>query len=101
MGNAAADAFTVNFPSVTAGTEALFAGTKIIDDITDQLERDAERSLSFWEDSAKEQYFISKRKWDVAINEMTMVLGGAGKVLNQISDNYRGTENRNANMWEK
>jgi early secretory antigenic target protein ESAT-6 len=100
MGNAA-DAFTVNFPSVTTGTEALFAGTKIIDDITDILERDAERCLAFWEDNAKEQYFISKRKWDVAINEMTMVLGGAGQVLNEISDNYRGTENRNANLWAK
>ncbi|HEV8557090.1 MAG TPA: hypothetical protein VGR06_11920 [Actinophytocola sp.] len=101
MGNAAADAFIVNFPSVTAGTEALFAGTKIIDDITDQLERDAERCLDFWKDTAKDQYYVSKRKWDVAINEMTMVLGGAGKVLNKISDNYKGTENKNASLWEK
>jgi early secretory antigenic target protein ESAT-6 len=97
----AADAFTVNFPSVTTATEAVMAATKLIDQITDQLEGDAERSLSFWEDTARDMYYVSKKKWDTAINEMTMVLGMSGQVLNDINDNYKGTESKNSMLWEK
>jgi len=95
------DAFTVNFPSVATASEAIFQATKIIDDITDQLEGNAERSLSYWVDTAQEQYVGAKRTWDIAINEMTKVLGGAGTVLNEIHDNYRRTEVVNASAWEK
>ena len=63
------------------------------------MESSVERSLNDWTGDAKEQYYVSKAKWNAAAQEMTMHFDQARQTLLTISDNYGSTEQRHAKLW--
>jgi WXG100 family type VII secretion target len=63
------------------------------------MEASVERSLNEWTGSAKDQYYISKAKWNAAAQEMTAHFDQARQTLATIHENYGTTEQRHVKLW--
>jgi len=94
-------AFIVDFRSMNSCADAIKQASKIINDITNDLEGGAAKSLAYWEDTAKDAYIIAKANWDQACLEMNSVLNSSSNTLLTINDNFIRTETGNTAMWNK
>jgi len=93
------DAFTVDFRSMDSCAGAIRQASKLIDDVTNDLEGRVSKALAYWEASSKEAYNTAKRNWDQACREMNQVLNQSSKGMGNILENYIRTEGVNTALF--
>lgn len=64
-----------------------------------ELETYAGQHMAEWTGAAKEQYEVSKQRWNAAADQMAVCLANASQSLFNISDAYGTAEQRQAQIW--
>ncbi len=101
MATDAQNAFTVNFISMQNCADAIREASKLIDDITNDLERLVTKALDYWQESAKQEYLTAKSNWEAAIGQMSGLLNTSSRSMNLIHDNFLTANRNNTLMWQK
>jgi WXG100 family type VII secretion target len=83
-----------------AAANALVTATETIDAELNQLELRCQNELDSWRGAASAQYWVHKREWDAAINEMHSMLGmSVAPTVSRISQNYQDNEDLVERSW--
>jgi WXG100 family type VII secretion target len=94
--------FGMNFGPVLMHAQDLLQYTVQIDKFTNELEAQVAPMVAeggSWDGAAKRQYQTEKKNWDDAIRRMKNNLAGMGATLNNVHDNTKTTENKNAGLF--
>lgn len=91
--------YQFNFGAADQTRDQMATITKRIQTMLEELHSNVQGSLQNWESSAREQYNVSKQKWDAAAAEMPKCLNRAEVSLQEISNGYLKVEHTGAGMW--
>jgi 6 kDa early secretory antigenic target len=89
----------VHYNHVDNVGDALDAGTASIQRMLDNLETAIAPLKASWAGSAREQYDVSKRRWDAAVADMHVLLGNSSGVLHDMKHAYQRTDLNLAMRW--
>lgn len=93
----------MSFGANFAGGDSVIANMgqiqQLINNALQDLDQNAQASLSVWDSDAKEQYKECKRIWDARAAEMPAKLQIASTILQRIFDDIRRTEAQNTARW--
>lgn len=93
------DGLIVNHGSLDQAAADLSAAVRNIDARMNQLENELAPLQSDWTGQAKEQYAISKNRWNTAIYEMLTLLGQTSTSVAQSNQDYIDADRRGANSF--
>lgn len=93
------DGLVVNHAALDQAAQDLSTAVKGIDERMNRLESELAPLQSEWTGQAKEQYAISKQKWNTAIYEMLQLLGQTSSSVAQSNTEYIAADRRGANSF--
>jgi early secretory antigenic target protein ESAT-6 len=93
------DGLVVNHAALDQAAQDLSAAVRGIDTRMNQLEDELAPLQSEWTGQAKEQYAISKARWNTAIYEMLTLLGQTSSSVAQSNADYISADARGANSF--
>ncbi len=93
------DGLIVNHGALDQAAADLSAAVRNIDSRMNQLENELAPLQSDWTGQAKEQYAISKNRWNTAIYEMLTLLGQTSTSVAQSNQDYIDADRRGANSF--
>lgn len=94
------DNLYVDHSSLDSIVSDLKAAVNAIESRMGELEKDLNPLQEQWIGSAKDQYQISKAKWDQAINEMQQLLADTAMTVDSSNTEYIAADNRGAKSFE-
>ncbi len=93
------DGLVVNHAALDQAAQDLSNAVRGIDARMNQLEGELAPLQSEWTGQAKEQYAISKQRWNTAIHEMLQLLGQTSSSVAQSNAEYIASDQRGANSF--
>ena len=93
------DGLLVDHAALDQAAQDLSNAVKDIDARMNQLEDELRPLQSDWTGRAKDQYAISKQRWNTAIYEMLTVLGQTSTSVTQSNADYISADQRGAQSF--
>lgn len=93
------DGLVVNHAGLDQAAQDLANSVSAIDNRMNQLEGELAPLQSEWTGRAREQYAISKLRWDTAIAEMKLLLADTSRTVTQSNGEYIAADTRGANSF--
>lgn len=94
------DNLYVDHSSLDSIVSDLKAAVNAIENRMSELEKNLNPLQEQWIGSAKDQYQVSKQKWDQAINEMQQLLADTAIMVDSSNSEYIAADNRGAKSFE-
>ncbi len=94
------DGLLVDHGALDQAAQDLLAAVRDIDGRINQLEDELRPLQSDWTGRAKDQYDISKQRWDAAICEMLQLLGRTSTSVTQSNADYLAADQRGASSFQ-
>ena len=91
--------FDVSYGRVDEATMRLVQQTEAVARQIEELDTKMRAVLSDLEGETKENYEVKVRSWRMNVADMRTLLGKAQVALNDIRNNYSGTDRREAMNW--
>ncbi|MFJ5927835.1 WXG100 family type VII secretion target [Kitasatospora sp. NPDC092948] len=89
----------VNFHTISnAGSEVRQTAARVQSQL-DDLKAGVQRIASSWQGSAQEGYQARQAQWDAKAADLQQVLSQIATALDNASQSYQDTENRNMQLW--
>ena len=93
------DGLHVNHAALDQAAQDLSNAVRGVDARMNQLEDELRPLQSDWNGQAKDQYAISKQRWNTAIYEMLTVLGQTSTSVTQSNADYISADQRGAQSF--
>ena len=93
------DGLHVNHAALDQAAQDLSNAVRGVDARMNQLEDELRPLQSDWNGQAKDQYAISKQRWNTAIYEMLTLLGQTSTSVNQSNADYIAADQRGAQSF--
>jgi WXG100 family type VII secretion target len=93
------DGLLVDHAALDQAAQDLSNAVRDIDVRINQLEDELRPLQSGWTGRAKDQYAISKQRWNTAIHEMVTVLGQTSTGVTQSNADYIAADHRGAQSF--
>lgn len=93
------DGLHVNHAALDQAAQDLSNAVRGIDARMNQLEDELRPLQSDWNGQAKDQYAISKQRWNTAIYEMLTLLGQTSTSVSQSNADYIAADQRGAQSF--
>jgi len=93
------DGLLVDHAALDQAAQDLSTAVRDIDGRMNQLEDELRPLQSDWTGRAKDQYAISKQRWNTAIYEMLTVLGQTSSSVTQSNTDYISADQRGADSF--
>ena len=93
------DGLLVDHAALDQAAQDLSTAVRDIDGRMNQLEDELASLQSDWTGQAKDQYAISKQRWNTAIYEMLTVLGQTSSSVTQSNTDYISADQRGADSF--
>ena len=90
----------VDHAALDQAAQDLSAAVRDIDGRMNQLEDELRPLQSDWTGQAKDQYEISKQRWNTAIYEMLQLLGQTSTSVTQSNADYIAADQRGASSFQ-
>ncbi|MCY9784011.1 WXG100 family type VII secretion target [Nocardiopsis sp. EMB25] len=93
------DGFDVSYAYVDESTQQLRVQTETVANAIENLDMQMQTVRADLEGATAEAYDAKVKQWRLNVADMRTLLGKAEMALNQIRNNYSGTDSREAVEW--
>jgi len=94
------DSLLVNFIALQEASAHIQSAIGTLESQLAQLEKDAAPLVATWDGDAKEAYLARQAAWRQASGELSLMLRGIRKALDESYADYQRTENQNAELFK-
>ncbi|MFF3515814.1 WXG100 family type VII secretion target [Streptomyces sp. NPDC002573] len=91
--------YSMKFQSVDTVIADLFAANAQIQQQLDQLDSNVKALIARWSGDAVQHYYPLQLEWNNACKGLSDTLNSSGRVLEQVAQNTKTTELKNAAMF--
>ncbi|MEV2275678.1 WXG100 family type VII secretion target [Nocardiopsis sp. NPDC049922] len=93
------DGFDVTYAYVDQATQQLVTETQNVANAIETLDSQMQAVRADLEGATAEAYDAKVKQWRLNVADMNVLLGRAQAALNEIRNNYSGTDGREATEW--